>query len=262
MGRARAGVRAQLRGAPLAAGRGRDAVRDPRGGAVRGAGGRPPARAGGARRTGRGAAGARGDAGAARADQPALPVQHLALAAGAGERGRRAGRGGDRAVRRAAAPHLRRPPQRGRRRAAGRGDPARARLPVDRAAPPGRPPARHAGGGRRRPALRRSLVRAAAAGGERGEARGVHARGAHLHPRPRGAGGRPAAALGGGRRAGAVPEQVERAPGAGLRLVRGRVEARYGDGAQVRITTAPGAGFVVALGLPAGAPALVASGRG
>jgi signal transduction histidine kinase len=61
---------------------------------------------------------------------------------------------------------------------------------------------------------------------------------------------------------GAIPEQVERAPGAGLRLVRGRVEARYGDGAVMRITTAPGAGFRVALGLPAGAPALAAAGRG
>jgi signal transduction histidine kinase len=61
---------------------------------------------------------------------------------------------------------------------------------------------------------------------------------------------------------GAVPEQVERAPGAGLRLVRGRVEARYGSGGQVRIATAPGAGFTVAVGLPAGAPALAAAGRG
>jgi LytS/YehU family sensor histidine kinase len=53
----------------------------------------------------------------------------------------------------------------------------------------------------------------------------------------------------------AVPEQVDRALGPGLRLVRGRAEARYGDGGQMRITTASGAGFVVALGLPAGAPA-------
>jgi signal transduction histidine kinase len=59
---------------------------------------------------------------------------------------------------------------------------------------------------------------------------------------------------------GAILEQVERAPGAGLRLVRGRVEARYGDGGEMRITTAPGAGFRVALGLPAGAPALVTAG--
>ena len=56
---------------------------------------------------------------------------------------------------------------------------------------------------------------------------------------------------------GAIPEQVERAPGAGLRLVRGRVEARYGEAGQMRITTAPGAGFRVDLALPAGAPALM-----
>jgi signal transduction histidine kinase len=61
---------------------------------------------------------------------------------------------------------------------------------------------------------------------------------------------------------GAILEQVERAPGAGLRLVRGRLEARYGDGGEMRITTAPGAGFRVALGLPAGAPALAAVGQG
>ena len=61
---------------------------------------------------------------------------------------------------------------------------------------------------------------------------------------------------------GAIPERVERAPGAGLRLVRGRLEARYGDGGQMRITTAPGAGFRVALALPAGAPALAAMGQG
>jgi signal transduction histidine kinase len=61
---------------------------------------------------------------------------------------------------------------------------------------------------------------------------------------------------------GAIAEQVERAPGAGLRLVRGRVEARYRDGAEMRITTSPGAGFRVALGLPAGAPALAAAGHG
>jgi signal transduction histidine kinase len=54
---------------------------------------------------------------------------------------------------------------------------------------------------------------------------------------------------------GAILEQVERAPGAGLRLVRGRMEARYGDDGQMRITTAPGAGFRVDLALPAGAPA-------
>lgn len=58
---------------------------------------------------------------------------------------------------------------------------------------------------------------------------------------------------------GAVLEQVERAPGAGLRLVRGRMEARYGDDGQMGITTAPGAGFRVALALPAGAPALAAT---
>ncbi|HEX8390785.1 MAG TPA: histidine kinase [Longimicrobium sp.] len=61
---------------------------------------------------------------------------------------------------------------------------------------------------------------------------------------------------------GAIPERVERAEGAGLRLVRGRVEARYGDDGQMRITTAPGAGFCVALALPAGAPALAAVGQG
>ncbi len=61
---------------------------------------------------------------------------------------------------------------------------------------------------------------------------------------------------------GAIAEQVERAPGAGLRLVRGRLEARYGDGGQMRITTAPGAGFRVDLALPAGAPALVPAGHG
>jgi signal transduction histidine kinase len=61
---------------------------------------------------------------------------------------------------------------------------------------------------------------------------------------------------------GAILEQVERAPGAGLRLVRGRVEARYGEDGQMRITTAPGAGFRVALALPAGAPALAAAGQG
>lgn len=52
---------------------------------------------------------------------------------------------------------------------------------------------------------------------------------------------------------GAIMEQVERAPGAGLLLVRGRMEARYGDDGQMRITTAPGAGFRVYLALPAGA---------
>jgi LytS/YehU family sensor histidine kinase len=56
-----------------------------------------------------------------------------------------------------------------------------------------------------------------------------------------------------------APSQSE---GAGLRLVRGRLEARYGDDGQMRITTAPGAGFRVALALPAGAPALVAAGQG
>ncbi|MBW3655390.1 MAG: histidine kinase [Gemmatimonadetes bacterium] len=61
---------------------------------------------------------------------------------------------------------------------------------------------------------------------------------------------------------GAIPERVERAPGAGLRLVRGRVEARYGNAGQMRITTAPGAGFRVGLALPAGAPALAAAGQG
>jgi len=61
---------------------------------------------------------------------------------------------------------------------------------------------------------------------------------------------------------GAIPERVERAPGAGLRLVRGRVEARYGDGGRMRITTAPGAGFRVALGLSAGAPAPAAAREG
>ncbi|HEX6037683.1 sensor histidine kinase [Longimicrobium sp.] len=61
---------------------------------------------------------------------------------------------------------------------------------------------------------------------------------------------------------GAILEQVERAPGAGLRLVRGRLEARYGNEGQMRITTAPGAGFRVDLALPAGAPALVAAGQG
>ena len=61
---------------------------------------------------------------------------------------------------------------------------------------------------------------------------------------------------------GAILEQVERAPGAGLRLVRGRLEARYGDSGQIRITTAPGAGFRVDVGLPAGAPALAAAGQG
>lgn len=61
---------------------------------------------------------------------------------------------------------------------------------------------------------------------------------------------------------GAIPERVERAPGAGLRLVRGRMEARYGEGGKMRITTAPGAGFRVAVALPAGAPALAAAGQG
>ena len=61
---------------------------------------------------------------------------------------------------------------------------------------------------------------------------------------------------------GAILEQVERAPGAGLRLVRGRMEARYGEDGRMRITTAPGVGFRVALGLPAGAPALAAAGHG
>jgi signal transduction histidine kinase len=61
---------------------------------------------------------------------------------------------------------------------------------------------------------------------------------------------------------GAILEQVERAPGAGLRLVRGRLEARYGDSGQMRITTAPGVGFRVDVGLPAGAPALAAAGQG
>lgn len=60
---------------------------------------------------------------------------------------------------------------------------------------------------------------------------------------------------------GAILEQVERAPGAGLRLVRGRMEARYGDDGQMRITTAPGAGFRVALTLPAGVPALATAGQ-
>lgn len=62
---------------------------------------------------------------------------------------------------------------------------------------------------------------------------------------------------------GAILEQVERAPGAGLRLVRGRLEARYGDRGRMRITTAPGAGLRVALTLPTGAPvpALAAAGR-
>ena len=54
---------------------------------------------------------------------------------------------------------------------------------------------------------------------------------------------------------GAILEQVERAPGAGLRLVRGRMEARYGEDGRMRITTAPGAGFRVDLALPPGAPA-------
>lgn len=53
---------------------------------------------------------------------------------------------------------------------------------------------------------------------------------------------------------GAIPERVERAKGAGLRLVRGRMEARYGDGGTMRIATAPGAGFRVELALPAPAP--------
>lgn len=61
---------------------------------------------------------------------------------------------------------------------------------------------------------------------------------------------------------GAILEQVERAPGAGLRLVRGRLDARYGGGGRMKITTAPGAGFRVALGLPAGAPALAGAGQG
>ena len=61
---------------------------------------------------------------------------------------------------------------------------------------------------------------------------------------------------------GAILEQVERAPDAGLRLVRGRLEARYGEGGEMRITTAPGAGFRVALAIPAGAPALAAVGQG
>ena len=61
---------------------------------------------------------------------------------------------------------------------------------------------------------------------------------------------------------GAIPERVERAPGAGLRLVRGRLEARYGDAGRMRVTTAPGAGFHVALALPAGAPVLAPLGRG
>ena len=56
---------------------------------------------------------------------------------------------------------------------------------------------------------------------------------------------------------GAILEQVERAPGAGLRLVRGRLEARYGDDGRMRISTAPGAGFRVDVALPAGAPARV-----
>lgn len=55
---------------------------------------------------------------------------------------------------------------------------------------------------------------------------------------------------------GGVLERVERAPGAGLRLVRGRIDARYGDGGWMRIATAPGRGFRVALALPAGAGAL------
>jgi signal transduction histidine kinase len=53
---------------------------------------------------------------------------------------------------------------------------------------------------------------------------------------------------------GAIPERVERAPGAGLRLVRGRLEARYGDNEWMRIATAPGAGFRVSIAIPAGAP--------
>jgi LytS/YehU family sensor histidine kinase len=61
---------------------------------------------------------------------------------------------------------------------------------------------------------------------------------------------------------GAILEQVERAPGAGLRLVRGRLVARDGDSGQMRITTAPGAGFRVDVGLLAGAPALAAAGQG
>lgn len=59
---------------------------------------------------------------------------------------------------------------------------------------------------------------------------------------------------------GAILEQVERAPGAGLRLVRGRLEARYGDSEWMRITTAPGAGFRVAIALPVAAPGLATAG--
>lgn len=60
---------------------------------------------------------------------------------------------------------------------------------------------------------------------------------------------------------GAILEQVERAPGAGLRLVRGRLEARYGDRKWMRIATAPGDGFRVSIALPAAAPGLVAAGQ-
>jgi signal transduction histidine kinase len=61
---------------------------------------------------------------------------------------------------------------------------------------------------------------------------------------------------------GAIAEQVERAPGAGLRLVRGRMEARYRDGGQMRITTAPGAGFRVALGFRPARPRWRPAGHG
>jgi signal transduction histidine kinase len=60
---------------------------------------------------------------------------------------------------------------------------------------------------------------------------------------------------------GAILEQVERAPGAGLRLVRRRLEARYGDNEWMRITTAPGAGFRVSIALPVGAPGLATVGQ-
>ena len=55
--------------------------------------------------------------------------------------------------------------------------------------------------------------------------------------------------------AGADAEAVRRATGVGVRAVRQRLEARYGPGARLAITTAPGAGFTVTVSLPARAAA-------
>ena len=51
--------------------------------------------------------------------------------------------------------------------------------------------------------------------------------------------------------AGADPEAVRRASGVGVRAVRQRLEARYGNSARLVIVTAPGAGFTVTTSLPA-----------